>query len=490
MPQTFLLPFHLLLYLIGSVIPITLPSSWWVLLIGLATCLAIHRKLVFSILLFVLLPLWSKSGSTSNHSHLPQNNSSYFLHAIVRERSESHQGNRYVLDVWQYNAGNSRVNTSFRLDWKPKDKINLSTGDRLHLQGKFFAYSTESPYESSYEFYRRRQGVVGSLSPYTKLAYHTPGQHTTRLTEDIKSYMRNRPKNNAYRHEIAVLEALLTGVRTTISQDILELYQSTDTIHIMSISGLHVGLLMALLIPFRPKASNNIRWIWAFLSLLCLVLFAMYFGNKPSVMRATFMGGIFILSKANARSFPMWNALFLAAATQCALDPNVLYDVGFQLSFGAVLGIVVFMPTFLIYAPKNILLKGLYSLFILSVSAQLFTWPILLSSYGFFSWISPLANLFVVPFLPFHIILNIAYYLFIAEWIRIPSLVLLQGQHKILHGFSQWTWGQCIAGDEKFSLVYTCCIALMINSGLWGLLQRSIRIFIIGIIGFTLLLWI
>lgn len=490
MPKTFLLPFHLCLYFVGSFVPIKLPSSWWVLLIGLAICLFIHQKVVFSILLFVLLPLWSKSGSSSNHNHLPKNNSNYFLHAVVQESTESHQGIRYVLDVWEYSTGNSRVITNFRLDWKPKDKINLATGDRLHLHGKIFTYSTESLYELSYEAYRLRQGVVGSLSPYAKLVDQKPSQYKLPLAQQIKTYIWKRPAIESYQDEIGVIEALLTGVRSTIPQDVLKLYQSTGTIHIMSISGLHVGLLMALLIPFRPKSSSNIRWIWALLSLTCLVLFAMYFGSKPSVMRATSMGGILILSKAITRSFPMWNALFFAAVTQCALDPNVLYDVGFQLSFGAVLGIVLFMPKFLSYAPKNILLKGLYSLFILSVSAQLFTWPILLSSFGFFSWISPLTNLFIVPFLPFHIILNIVYYLFPAEWIRIPSLVLLQGQHKILHGFSQWTWGQCIAGDEKFSLIYTCCIALMINLGLWGLLQRSIRIFIIGIIGFTLLLWL
>ena len=82
----------------------------------------------------------------------------------------------------------------------------------------------------------------------------------------------------------------------------------------MSISGLHVGLLMGITHSLRPKASNNIRWIWALLSLLCLALFAIYFGSKPSVhARHQFMGGILILSKAIARSFPLWNALFLAA---------------------------------------------------------------------------------------------------------------------------------------------------------------------------------
>ena len=138
--------------------------------------------------------------------------------------------------------------------------------------------------------------------------------------QQIKHYIWTRPNIETYQNEIGVIEALLTGVRSRIPQDILRRYQSTGTIHIMSISGLHVGLLMALLIPFRPKATNNIRWVWAFLSLVCLVLFAIYFGSKPSVMRATFMGGVLILSKASARPFPLWNALFLAATVQCALD--------------------------------------------------------------------------------------------------------------------------------------------------------------------------
>ena len=269
--------------------PITLPTSWCVLLIGLATCLFIHRIVVFSLLLFTLLPLWSKSFSNSNPSHLPQNTSSYFLHAIVQESTESHQGNRYVLDVWEYRTNKTRVNTSFRLDWKPREHANLSIGDSIQLQGKFFAYSTENPYESSYEAYRLRQGVLGSLSPYAKLVDQKPSQYKLRLVQQIKTNIWKRSAIKCYQDEIGVIEALLTGVRTTISQDVLRWYQSTGTIHIMSISGLHVGLLMGLLIPIRPKASNNIRWVWAFLSLLSLVLFAIYFGHKPSVMRATSM---------------------------------------------------------------------------------------------------------------------------------------------------------------------------------------------------------
>ena len=490
MPKNFVLPSHLLLYLIGSIIPYNLPAWCWVFLIGLSTCVYLSRQIVFSLALFFLLPLWSKSGSYSDHNHIPQNNSIYFVHAVIREKTEGHQGNRYVLDVWQHSTKKSKVNSIFRLDWKPKEHRNISTGDSLQLRGKIFIYSKESPYESSYEAYRLRQGILGSLSPYSKLVAHTSRTYNLSHGEQIKHYIWTRPNIETYQNEIGVIEALLTGVRSRIPQDILRRYQSTGTIHIMSISGLHVGLLMALLIPFRPKATNNIRWVWAFLSLVCLVLFAIYFGSKPSVMRATFMGGVLILSKASARPFPLWNALFLAATVQCALDPNILYDVGFQLSFGAVIGIVLFMPSFLIYAPNNILLKGPYSLCVLSLCAQIFTWPVLLSCFGFFSWISSLTNLFVVPFLPFHIILNIMYYIFTLEWIRIPSLVLLQWQHRVLDGFSQLTWGQCIVGDEKFSLVYTCCLALSINLGLWGLLQRSIRIFIIGIIGFTLILWL
>ena len=186
----------------------------------------------------------------------------------------------------------------------------------------------------------------------------------------------------------------------------------------------------------------------------------------------------------------MWNALLLAAALQCALDPTLVYDIGFQLSFGAVLGIVVYMPKFLTYAPKNTILKAFYSLVMVSVSAQLFTWPILLSSFGFFSWISPLTNLVIVPFLPFHIALNILYYVLAVEWIRLPSLILLQWQHGILKLFSHWTWGQYSISKEESNLVLSYGMALMINIGIWGALQRSIRIFMAGLIGITLLLWL
>ena len=180
----------------------------------------------------------------------------------------------------------------------------------------------------------------------------------------------------------------------------------------------------------------------------------------------------------------------MAAAVQCVLDPTLVYDIGFQLSFVAVLGIVVYMPKFLTYVPKNTIPKAFYSLVMVSVSAQLFTWPILLSSFGFFSWISPLTNLVIVPFLPFHIALNILYYVLEVQWIRLPSLILLQWQHGILELFSHWTWGQYSISKEESNLVLSYGMALMINVGIWGALQRSIRIFMAGLIGITLLLWL
>ena len=136
------------------------------------------------------------------------------------------------------------------------------------------------------------------------------------------------------------------------------------------------------------------------------------------------------------------------------------------------------------------MLKALYSLVMVSVSAQLFTWPILLSSIGFFSWISPLTNLVIVPILPFHIALNVLYYILAVEWIRLPSLILLQWQHGILKLFSHWTWGQYSISKEESNLVLSYGMALMINIGIWGALQRSIRIFMAGLIGITLLLWL
>ena len=490
MPKTFVLPAHLILYIIGSTLPCTLSTLFSVIVFGLTTCFLLSKNAVFSLLLFFLLPLCCKFDFHENHHYLLEDNRSYTLHAVINDQIKNHQGNRYVLDVWQYIKNDTHIYTSFQLDWTPKECTDLSRGDSIQLRGRFFAYSTESPYESSYEAYRLRKGVLGKLSPYTRVVDYALSHYEVSLDEKIKSHIWNQPKTKSFQNEIGVIEGLLTGVRSRIPQDVLKLYQSTGTIHVMSISGLHVGLLIALLLPFRPKTYTSTLWIWALLCATSLVLFAAYFGHKPSVIRASFMGSILILSKACLRNFPIWNALALAAAIQCALDPIIMFDVGFQLSFGAVLGIILFMPKFLVYTPKNILLKSLYSLCMLSVSAQLFTWPILLSSFGFVSWINPLTNLFVVPFMPIHIIINIVYYVMDIEWIRLPSLILLQWQHGILEVFSHWTWGQYSVAKEEPSLLLNIGIALTINLGIWGALRRSIRIFIVGLIGFTLLLWL
>ena len=493
MPKSFVLPLHLFLYVVGHVLSDLIPTWSWSILLLFATCiffLIYSRNGMLSLILFVLLPFWFTSDNDIYPSHFLQHNSRYSLQAVIQETTLANKGNRFVLDVWRCTKGNTNMYTSFQLDWTPKACTDLSRGDSIQLRGRFFAYSTESPYESSYEAYRLRQGVLGCLSPYAKLVHHIPSQHKPSLDEKIKSYIWNRPKTYSFQNEIGVIEALLTGTRSSIPQEILKLYQSTGTIHVMSISGLHVGLLIALLLPFRPKASTSNRWIWAVLCGISLLLFAAYFGHKPSVIRATLMTSKLIFSKACLRSFPIWNALLLAAAVQCALDPTLVYDIGFQLSFGAVLGIVVCMPKFLTYAPKNTMLKALFSLLMVSVCAQLFTWPILLSSFGYLSWISPLTNLVIVPFLPFHISLNILYYILAVEWIRLPSLILLQWQHGILKLFSHWTWGQYSISKEESNLVLSYGMALMINIGIWGALQRSIRIFMAGLIGITLLLWL
>ena len=372
MPKTFVLPAHLLVYIIGCAVSHS-PFYWfWVLLVLFATCFLLHRNATFSLLLFFSLPLLDKTDFHNNHHHLLEDNKSYTVYAAIHDQIANDQGNRFVLDVWKYSTNNQSIYTTLQLDWRPKERTTLSKGDSIQLHGKLFTYSKESPYESSYEAYRLRQGVLGSLSPYANLLQHIPSHNKPSLDEKIKSYIWNRPKTYFFQNEIGVIEALLTGTRSRIPQEIRRLYQSTGTIHIMSISGLHVGLLIALLLPFRPKASSSNRWIWAVLCGVSLVLFAAYFGHKPSVMRATLMGGVLILSKACLRSFPIWNALLLAAAIPCAIDPNLVYDIGFQLSFGAVLGIVVYMPKFLTYSPKNLMLKGLFSLLCIGVRSVVY----------------------------------------------------------------------------------------------------------------------
>jgi competence protein ComEC len=139
--------------------------------------------------------------------------------------------------------------------------------------------------------------------------------------------------------QAALLSGILLGLDQDLPDDLTSAFQETGTAHIIAISGFNIAIISAFFFwALRLIAS---RWKAAFFSILAVFLYALLVGAEPAVMRAAIMGGMAILGTQIGRRGAGLNTLVFTAAVMCFFDPYLLWDVSFQLSFAATLGLIV-----------------------------------------------------------------------------------------------------------------------------------------------------
>lgn len=209
-----------------------------------------------------------------------------------------------------------------------------------------------------------------------------------------------------------LLASLLLGQRAEMDPETLKEFSATGTMHILAVSGMHVGLiymLLVLLFTFK-KQSQKLIWYQAVLVLMFLWAFALITGLSASVVRATLMFTIVEIGRSLLfRRGNLLNSLFAAAFFQLLIDPLCLIDAGFQLSYLAVMGIAIIYPMCISwYVPKSKLGFWVYQLGVMSVSATIATLPATLYYFQSFPiWFIP-ANILAVPLSTLTIYLLIA----------------------------------------------------------------------------------
>lgn len=201
--------------------------------------------------------------------------------------------------------------------------------------------------------------------------------------------------------ELAVLSALTLGDKTDLSESVRESYSVAGVSHVLALSGLHIGLLYALafflLCPLLLGGQSG-RVLRSLLLILLLWLFAFFTGLSPSVVRSAAMFSIWALADLCGRQSFSLNTLALTAWLMLLVRPVWLFDVGFQLSFAAVLSILLFQPFLNRLCPvRHRAGTYLWGLVSVSVAAQLGTAPLVLFYFSRFSTHFLLTNLLVVP---------------------------------------------------------------------------------------------
>jgi competence protein ComEC len=230
------------------------------------------------------------------------------------------------------------------------------------------------------------------------------GKYTSNFVYDFSINLRVKLLNLLKDHkltgdEYGVTAALLLGYDDTISGDLMSAYSHTGTLHVLSVSGLHIGMLylvLNFLLRFPKRRSFVIAktliilavlWFYAFLS-----------GLSPSVVRSTIMFSFVLFGVLINKKGQIFNTIFASATLMLLFDPFLLIDAGFQLSYLAVAGIVFFYPyIYNWYLPANKITETLWKMFAVSISAQIITLPITLYYFHQFPLLFFVANLVVIP---------------------------------------------------------------------------------------------
>lgn len=280
----------------------------------------------------------------------------------------------------------------------------LEIGDEIVFNGKIERFKNfGNPDEFNYPAYMYNQGYAGSIYLYSDdwEATGLKSQSIPILALKCRQFILNKLKNlDLNPVEFSILSAIALGYKNDLSQDIQQSFRTTGTAHILAVSGMHVGIIYAIIFGITGVFGKRLRKHFSIqiIIILCLWTYAFITGLSPSVIRATLILSVFCFSNIFSRKGFSYNNLFIAVFLMLLFKPFWLFDVGFQLSFCAVFSILFFHPLIL----KTVVIKNKYigyiwSLFTLSLAAQIGTFPICLYHFGTFPTFFFITNLLIVP---------------------------------------------------------------------------------------------
>ena len=230
--------------------------------------------------------------------------------------------------------------------------------------------------------------------------------------------------------ELGLAEALLIGYKDDLDKTLVQSYSNTGVVHIIAISGLHLGLIYWLLLQLLKPLQRRkyTKWLRPLIIVLGLWLFSLLAGAQPSILRSAIMFTCIVLGENLSKRTSIYNTLALSAFILLCWNPYWLWDVGFQLSYSAVLSIIIFMqPIYNLFYIKNKLLDFFWKLNAVTIAAQILTLPVSIYHFHQFPTHFLLSNFVAVPLSSLILLGEI----FLCIISFVPVIALLTG--KILH---------------------------------------------------------
>lgn len=305
-------------------------------------------------------------------------------------------------NVWHYTEGHTIVYL------KNGASQNLQLGNTILVKSQF-NYLTEpkNPNEFNYKAYLENKNIFHTVFPHQKSLVVieaiessnvlNPMELGRRIKSQLISVLR---QSNLSPESFSICSALLVGYDDEIDNDVMQSFSHSGTLHILSVSGMHTGVLYAVLIflfSLVDKYDQYKKTKFIFV-MLGLWLFVLVTGLSPSILRAALMLSLVLVGKTFYKQGNSYNTLLLSAFLLLLYNPYLIKDVGFLLSYCAVFGIMYLYPILQkLYFFENKILQMTWSGVLMSVSATVFTLPISLHFFHQFPIWFVFSNMIIIP---------------------------------------------------------------------------------------------
>jgi competence protein ComEC len=374
-----------------------------------------------SIYLFGYLQLLNHTDSRLTNHLISETDPIGHYEAIVRSAPESKARS------WKLEVEVTRVNTSewknvrgkvlLYLSKKSSPEVDWKYGDRLLIQGSpNLIAPPANPHEFNYkrfltfkniyhQHFLTAESVLQVTDAEQKGIIHYSIRARAWATEKVRKYIETEKAQ-------AIAMALVLGVTDGIDTDLQNAYAASGAMHVLAVSGLHVGIIYGILLLVLKPLSRYAwsRWVVFGISIVCLWSFAFITGLSPSVLRAVTMFSFIALARPLGWKTNIYNTLAGSAFLLLLYNPYLIMSVGFQLSYLAVLGIVYLQrPIYNLLEVESRVGDWVWQITCVSIAAQAATFALGMLYFHQFPVYFLVSNLFVIPLSTIVLVIGIVF---------------------------------------------------------------------------------
>lgn len=464
-----------------------------------------HWRIVFQLLSYSLL---FTIGITTLLLHKPINIKNHYSHYISDNQAvifqiENHlkpsvYHTKYFVNILQIDSVKTKGKVLLNV-------VKDSTINRLEIGETYLTYTNfsevnkpKNPFSFDYNAYLKKNSVYHQITTQKKKLKQLASKGYS--LQIISGKIRRKIQKSLLRYrftkdELGIINALVLGQRQGVSRELLSNYASAGAIHILAVSGLHVGVLFMFL-SFLLKPIEKIKHGKHFNTIFIILFlwgFALLTGLSGSVVRAVTMFTFIAIgmSVTNSRSSVL-HALITSFFLLVLIHPLYIFDVGFQMSYAAVLGIVLFFPKIESLLPriKWALPRKIWQLLVVSLSATIGTLPISLFYFHQFPGLFFLSNIVIVPFVG--VIMGIGISVTLLSFFNVLPNILVDGYSILLSSMNHFIgW---IALQEQFlfqhipfsiSALLSSYLVIALGYSFWNIKQsKNLIAFLMAILVF------